>query len=59
MINPEHKHFDKLNKKFSKVYLVNDYSLKDIYKENGAKYDPENKSWYTYQINKNLEEYFL
>lgn len=59
MINPEHNHFEKLNKDFMKVYLVDDYEFKNIYKEAGAKWDPSNKHWYTYRINKQLKEYFL
>ena len=59
LISPEHNNFEKLNKDFMKVYLVDDYEFKTLYKESGAKWDPSNKHWYTYRINKRLKEYFL
>ena len=55
----DHENYETLKDNFTKVYLVGDYELKDIYKINGAKWDETKKYWYTYKINDKLKEYFL
>lgn len=37
--------------------LLNNFELKEIYKQNGGKWD--GKNWFTYNCNDLLKEYFL
>lgn len=59
LLSSDHENYEVLKDNFTKVYLVGDYELKDIYKKNGAKWDEKKKYWYTYKINNKLSEYFL
>lgn len=59
LLPSSHPNFEQLKTMFEKVYLCDDYELKDTYKIHGAKYEPDNKRWYTYRINEKLSEYFL
>ena len=45
-------------KLYNRVYLIDSFDNKDIYKKGGAKWNPQNKMWFTYRSNETLKEYF-
>ena len=57
-INKHSENHDTMVNLFKIINLKNIYDNKDIYKLHGAKWNPQNKQWYTYKSNNVLSDYF-
>ena len=59
VISEHHDNYNEIVELFEKVYLKNDFELKDTYKANNGKWDIIKKKWYTYKSNVLLFEHFI
>ena len=53
-VNDDHPSFNNIVSKYRRVYLQVDYKDKDKVKSHGAKWDFDNKRWYSYMGNQQL-----